>query len=347
MTIQLPAKIRTHAPEYSAGRRALAEARHILEVKPIRDKALAMEVYAFQAKDAQLAADAVEIRKLAERRIGQLMAEGPKAKPPGGSKARPRKDRGRNGPDPLEAQGIDKHLAKRARKAAAKTEREFDEEIKDAKRLAVAAIDGDKPLLAAARMRRQEEAKQRQRSKATALAQKMAALPSKRFGVFYADPPWKYEHPAMGATTRSIENHYPTMTLEQICALPVRQIVADDALLLLWATAPKLPECLKVMEAWGFTYRTQGVWDKEIIGMGYWFRNQHEILLLGTRGNFPAPEPGLQPSSVLRERRGKHSAKPTYYRDLLDRWFPELEKLEMFARSMKPRDNWTFWGNEA
>ena len=107
----------------------------------------------------------------------------------------------------------------------------------------------------------------------------------------------------MGGGNRSIENHYPTMTLEELIALPIAKLAADDALLYLWATAPKLAECIDVLRAWGFEYRTNGVWDKELIGMGYHFRNQHELLLVAKRGEIPPPPAGEQPSSVDRERR--------------------------------------------
>ena len=160
-----------------------------------------------------------------------------------------------------------------------------------------------------------------------------------------ADPPWRYENPPMGGTNRSIENHYPTMTLEEICAMPVADLATDDAMLYLWATAPKLAECMKVIEAWGFEYRTNLVWDKEVIGMGYHARNQHEILLVAKRGNIPPPEAGKQPSSVHRERRAEHSAKPEFYYEMMEAAYPQLPKIELFCRS--PRDGWAVWGNQS
>lgn len=166
-----------------------------------------------------------------------------------------------------------------------------------------------------------------------------------RYPIIYADPPWRYENPPMGGTNRSIENHYPTMTLEEICALPVAEIATDDALLYLWATAPKLAECLKVIEAWGFEYRTNMIWDKESIGMGYHARNQHEILLIAKRGEIPPPQAGKQPSSVYREKRGEHSAKPVFYYEMIEDAYPQLPKIELFCRS--PRDGWAVWGNQS
>lgn len=168
---------------------------------------------------------------------------------------------------------------------------------------------------------------------------------SRKYPVIYADPPWRYEMPAMGGTNRSIENHYPTMTLEEICAMPVSELAADDAMLYMWATAPKLPECLDVVKAWGFEYRTHMVWDKQKIGMGYHARNQHELLLICKRGEIPPPQAGTQPSSVYSEARGKHSAKPTFFYEMIEAAYPDLAKIELFCRS--PREGWSSWGNQA
>jgi N6-adenosine-specific RNA methylase IME4 len=168
---------------------------------------------------------------------------------------------------------------------------------------------------------------------------------AERYPIIYADPPWRYENPPIGATSRAIENHYPTMTLEEICALPVSELATPDAMLYMWATAPKLEECFAVIKAWGFSYRTNMVWDKEIIGMGYHVRNQHEILLFARRGDIPPPAAGTQPSSVYRERRGEHSAKPDYFRDMIHGWYPELPKIELFSRT--PQPGWAVWGNQS
>lgn len=160
------------------------------------------------------------------------------------------------------------------------------------------------------------------------------------YQVIYADPPWRYDFSR--SESREIENQYPTMTVEEICALDIPS--STNAVLYLWATAPKLPEALRVMEAWGFTYKSCMVWDKEILGMGYWFRGQHELLLVGVKGKMSPPAGALRVSSVLRERRGKHSAKPARFRELIASWFPNKPKLELFAR-VKP-DGWDTWGNE-
>lgn len=164
------------------------------------------------------------------------------------------------------------------------------------------------------------------------------------YPVIYADPPWRYEHSR--TDNRQIENHYPTLDLEQICILPVDQIAAPDAVLFLWTTSPKLAESMQVIDAWGFVYRTCMVWDKERMGMGYYARQQHELLLIATRGSLPVPEPENRPASVVRIRRDpEHSTKPTEFHELIERMYPEYERIELFARSK--RDGWAAWGNQA
>ena len=168
-------------------------------------------------------------------------------------------------------------------------------------------------------------------------------LPVGCYRLIYADPPWQYEH--VKTESRAIENQYPTMTLDAIRALEVP--AANDAVLFLWATSPKLAEALTVIEAWRFTYRTCAVWDKEQIGMGYYFRQQHELLLVAARGALPVPEPSARPASVFRFPRGRHSEKPAACAAMLEAMYPnftEVDRLELFSRTVRP--GWSAWGNE-
>lgn len=164
-----------------------------------------------------------------------------------------------------------------------------------------------------------------------------------RYPVLYADPPWRYEHAE--SESRAIENQYPTMLLDDICALPVSDLATPDAILFLWATSPKLVEALRVIKAWDFTYRTCAVWNKQKIGMGYYFRQQHELLLVATRGSIPAPPPAARPSSVFSESRDEHSAKPAQFAEWIEAMYPKLPRMELFCRS--PREGWATWGNQA
>jgi N6-adenosine-specific RNA methylase IME4 len=162
-----------------------------------------------------------------------------------------------------------------------------------------------------------------------------------RFQVVLADPPWTFEDD--GSASRGILNHYETMPLEDICALEVP--AAQDAVLFLWAPSPKVMEAGAVITAWGFSYRTHMVWDKGVIGMGHYARQQTEDLLIARRGGLPVPAPENRPSNLVYAPRGEHSAKPEIFYDLIEQMYPGLSKVELFARSSRP--GWTAWGNQA
>ena len=119
---------------------------------------------------------------------------------------------------------------------------------------------------------------------------------------------------------------------------------AQDCILFLWATAPKLPEALSVLNAWGFKFKTCAVWDKQRIGIGYWFRGQHEILLVGTRGKVHPPPTEYRRSSVFSHPRARHSQKPDVVRQWIEEAFPDASRVELFAR--EEWDGWDVWGNE-
>jgi N6-adenosine-specific RNA methylase IME4 len=135
------------------------------------------------------------------------------------------------------------------------------------------------------------------------------------------------------------------MTLDEICALPVGGCATPDAVLYLWVTSPKLEEGLRVMREWGFSYRSCLVWVKDRIGMGYWARQRHELLLVGVRGNMPPPPTEARPDSVIEAPRGEHSVKPVAAYEMIERCFPGMPRLELFAR--RARDGWDRWGHEA
>lgn len=209
----------------------------------------------------------------------------------------------------------------------------------------------EKEILDAAKRIRQEKLDQRREERAEKIVEisqnnKPLSVDSldRLYPVVYADPPWRYEHSM--TDNRKIENQYPTMSLQEICDLPVTDIATPDAVLFLWTTSPKLAESMDVINAWGFVYRTCIVWDKERIGMGYYARQQHELLLVASRGSIPVPEPANRPSSVVRIKRDdEHSAKPHEFYGLIERMYPEYERIELFARNS--RDGWAAWGNQA
>jgi N6-adenosine-specific RNA methylase IME4 len=136
--------------------------------------------------------------------------------------------------------------------------------------------------------------------------------------------------------------------LETIKKRDVPSIAADDCVLALWSTSPMLPQALEVMEAWGFEYRSHCVWLKDRTGTGYWFRNTHELLLIGVKGDVPAPAPGTQWESAFEADAGAHSEKPKEVYGLLSRYFPTLPKIELNARPNPDRPaGWDVWGAEA
>lgn len=169
-----------------------------------------------------------------------------------------------------------------------------------------------------------------------------------KYPVIYADPPWQFGvRSEVTGREKSAENHYPTMPTDAICGLfeEIGDPAKRDAVLFLWATNPMLPDALRVMAAWGFTYVHHWIWDKEVAGTGYWGRDRHELLLIGKRGDVVAPLPGTQPETVYRERKGPHSAKPDWFTEQIEHLYPGMLRLEMFCRS--PRPGWHAWGYEA
>ena len=143
-------------------------------------------------------------------------------------------------------------------------------------------------------------------------------LPDGKYRIVYADPPWAYDDSgvivdsdAYGRAAR----HYPVMTPEELCALPVTDHVTDDAVLFLWVTSPMLSTCWPVIEAWGFTYKTSMVWDKAAHNYGHYVSVRHELLLICTRGSCTPDQPTPMPNSVVTEQRSKaHSEKPERFR---------------------------------
>jgi N6-adenosine-specific RNA methylase IME4 len=139
-----------------------------------------------------------------------------------------------------------------------------------------------------------------------------SALPSDRtYPVILADPPWHFEvYNEDSGVERAAANHYPTMSLSEICKLPIADLATPDAVLFLWTTAPHLHEAFEVLVAWGFQYVSNFVWVKDKFGLGYWVRNKHELVLIARRGDMPAPAPACRSPSVIQAHAREHSRKP-------------------------------------
>jgi N6-adenosine-specific RNA methylase IME4 len=145
---------------------------------------------------------------------------------------------------------------------------------------------------------------------------------------------------------RAPDNHYPTQELDEIKALDVPSICADDCVLFLWVPVAFEANGHEIMKAWGFEYVSQQVWVKDQISLGYWFRNRHEILLVGVKGKPVAPALGTQWDSVLEAPAGEHSAKPEAVLEMIEQYYPTVPKIELNRRG-PPRPGWSAWGNEA
>lgn len=167
----------------------------------------------------------------------------------------------------------------------------------------------------------------------------------KKFRVIYADPPWQYDDPQDNPNLGGAQKHYNTMPIEDLCALPVKQIADKDAVLFLWITSPKLNLFLQLMEAWGFEYKTSFVWDKIKHNMGHYNSVRHEFLLIGGRGKSTPDLKRLYDSVISIERSEKHSEKPIDFVNMIDELYQYGDRIELFARQAK-KENWYFWGNE-
>jgi N6-adenosine-specific RNA methylase IME4 len=177
-------------------------------------------------------------------------------------------------------------------------------------------------------------------------------LPLGPFGTILADPPWRFANrTGKVAPEHRRLDRYDTMSVEEIAALPVREVADVPSHLYLWVPNALLAEGLRVMEAWGFTYKTNLIWHKvrkdggsDGRGVGFYFRNVTEMILFGVRGSLRTLSAGRRQTNLLAARKREHSRKP-------DELYPIIEAcspgpyLELFARY--PREGWSYWGMEA
>jgi N6-adenosine-specific RNA methylase IME4 len=185
------------------------------------------------------------------------------------------------------------------------------------------------------------------------MAKKLIPLPKKKYQLIYADPPWQYNYTAKKNDeniTGCAEQHYPTMTTEDIKKLPIDKLSEKDSILLLWATFPQLKDALEVIEAWGFEYKIVGfTWvklsesGKIAWGCGFYTRSNAEVCLLARKGK------GIKRKrkdihQIITARRNKHSSKPHKTYTKIEELFGDVSRLELFARTR--REGWDAWGNE-
>lgn len=332
-----------------AGQRLL-DARNsaeVLEAKAIAEAALHYSKVTKAANETH--ADCLRIITRAEMRMANEVDAAQRR----GEVARHGGDRSKPQSSGLENLGLDNRRVSEWREV-----RDAGEEVVESA-ISAALAEGRTPtkneILAAAKAIRAEksDAKRAEKLAATGeIAERNKALPigERKYSVIYADPPWSFDVWSGAGKDRAAENHYPTMTQEQIEALQVGQLAADDCALFLWAVMPQLPEALRVIEAWGFQYKTCAfVWVKQTrdqerfaTGMGYWTRANAELCLLATRG---APvRLNADVHQVVSAPRLEHSKKPDEIVERIERLVPG-PYIELFARQC--RTGWDSWGNQA
>ena len=169
----------------------------------------------------------------------------------------------------------------------------------------------------------------------------------KKYKIIYADPPWRYDQKRLQGAA---EKHYATMNINDMCALPINNLADSDCVLFLWVTFPMLPDALKLIEAWGFEYKTVAfVWLKKnkkspswFYGLGFWTRGNAEICLLAKRGNPKRCSTSVH--QLIISPVEQHSKKPDITRDRIVELMGDVPRIELFAR--QKTEGWDVWGNE-
>jgi N6-adenosine-specific RNA methylase IME4 len=348
---------------YDAACKAVAEAKSIYKAKEIRDQAVAMAVYARQAKNRDLEGDAIVIRMRATRRLDELRRA--QAETVGLNQGAVAGKTGLFGNPVLDlrptlgSQGIDKNLAHQARVLGALTDEQFEAKIGDARAAVNRAV---RNVVAEA-----ELDQERERAKtcvkiggvAGCTIEDLIALVESgyRAGAILIDSPWGFQcwdGNDKRVASRGSVTPYDTMEMADIAALPIGKLAAPDCVLFLWVVWPTLPEALGIIESWDFEYRTCAFsWTKAdadgadvYMGLGYWTRANTEACLLAVRGTPKRLNADVRQAIV--EPRREHSRKPDCIFERIER-LVRGPYLELFARPTSPgltRPGWTCWGDE-
>jgi site-specific DNA-methyltransferase (adenine-specific) len=350
---------------------AIREVKNLDEIKKVIDQGEALRAYAKSAKmSAEIQADIAELNLIAERRLGEISAAMEKSK--GGQPHQKKSTCPKGGQvetktAALAKVGVTRQRASEAERLAKIDDGVFNDLLKTAREKSIPKTDIKK-------LARMDKAKQRAVADKISTGEAKSVIDAQRkvlkenivsqykdapkgksksvdihttknkYRVIYADPPWAYGDSRSGAGTTGATDHYPTMPLKDICALPVKDITDDNAVLFLWVTSPLLEDCFSVIKAWGFKYKASFVWDKIKHNMGHYNSVRHELLLICTKGSC-VPDNAKLYDSVQSIERGEHSEKPEEFRDIINTLYDSGKKLELFAR--KQADNWDTWGFEA
>lgn len=308
----------THARQW------LAEAKTLDDVKHIVDIAEAARVYARAAKlGLEAYNDAAEVKVRAERRAGELLKQ---------------LERGKTGPKELhsnvecnseyrvvlEEHEIPDTTAHRWQQMAKMDDETFEQHI--------AEMKPERPITTSGILR-----------EVTKMERPEIQPPDGKYRIIYADPPWKYNDKGLDEYGHA-ERHYPTMTIDQLCELPIKHLAEDNAALFLWVTSPLLEDAFQVVRAWGFEYKTSFVWDKVGHNFGHYNSVRHEFLLVCTRGSCTPDNLKLFDSVQSIEKTSIHSAKPEAFREIIDTLYTHGRRIELFSRGNA--EGWEGWSNE-
>ena len=299
------------------------------EVAQIRNRAEAYRYALKQAKESpEVIRKAEEIKLRAERRAGELLMDTPKNK--GGQY----RSQAVTGTLTLENIGVTKNQSSKWQKIASIPEDKFETYLSVQKELSTSgAISLAKNI-------------EREKKSEETVTPKIEG----KYRVIYADPPWKYDADFMDKYGHA-KSHYATMDMDELCALPIKEIAMPDSVLFMWVTSPKLHWAFPIMNAWGFEYKTSFVWDKIKHNFGHYNSVRHEFLLIGGRGS-STPDSRELHDSVISIERLKHSEKPQYFRNLIDILYTSGDRIELFARRkaensvISPNIFWDSWGSE-
>jgi N6-adenosine-specific RNA methylase IME4 len=325
---------------------ALSEAKTLPEVKHILDIAEAARTYAKAAKlglEAQNSAAAIKI--LAEYKAGELLGQLERDTSFHGNQAvilQPGKS-----PSEYSAILTESDIAPTTAHRWQVLARTLpEEEVREH----IAAATPEQRELTSAGLMRLAVAKQREQRHSG--MSEAPPLPTDKYRIWYADPPWRYSNSGVITNENGNEvypralKHYPDMSIEELCSMgaDIRAACEPDAVLFLWVTSPLLEECFPVINAWGFQYKTSFVWDKVAHNFGHYNSVRHELLLVCVRGSC-TPDNKTLYDSVLSIERTEHSVKPEEFRRIIDDLYTWGRRIELFAR--RPVEGWEAWGNQA
>lgn len=297
---------------------------------------------------------AVEQSGELQRQVAAIEAEANRKRSEA-AKERPREEKGTFQASSAASSGstgkTPKHVQAEAKAEASKTNRGAVERMTKLKKarpdLATKVQQGEMKSTAALREMKKDQ-----------VAEKVKALPEGKHRIIYADPPWQYNDERAGlgsgdgATTgvdrasTAAKDHYPTMSMEELKALEIGSLAADDCVLFCWATFPLLPDQIEVVKAWGFKYKTAFVWQKPQGSFGHYHKADAEVLLVCTRGSC-TPDSASKESQIQTFPRDRHSVKPAEIRAMIDRMYVYGPRIELFYRGDAEPEGWRTWGPEA